>query len=316
MAKTITTADGLKIRILRPAPRGPRLRPGDTVGVFYDGKLIDGTPFDANFDFVGFRPLNQLFVFTLGKNQVIQGWEKGLLNRRVGEVLELTIPPDQGYGSSGQGTIPPNARLVFRLVLLGVIPAEQAALPEAQRAPRFYNLKDLGLKPSSLGLSEKLLSAELSTVQAGRLLVGTNLPDTITGLGSGELSGELLLGLRGNDRLSGGQGRDIQVGGNGGDTFVYTTLGDSPAGQDQRDVIADFQGRQRDRIDLSAIDADPGLEGNQGFIFIGSAAFSGQPGELRYRSGLLQGNAKGDLQADLEIELLGDPNLLAGHLLL
>ena len=48
------------------------------------------------------------------------------------------------------------------------------------------------------------------------------------------------------------------------------------------DVVADFNRAEGDRIDLSAIDADVYAAGNQAFTFIGTAAFSGTPGEIRY----------------------------------
>ena len=46
------------------------------------------------------------------------------------------------------------------------------------------------------------------------------------------------------------------------------------------DVVADFAAG--DRIDVSTIDADVYASGNQAFAFIGSAAFSGTPGEINY----------------------------------
>lgn len=312
MAKTITSANGVTIRTLRSAPRGRRLQTGDTVGVFYVGSLPDGTLFDANIDFNGFQALRPPFVFTLGQNQVIRGWEEGLLNRQVGEVIELTIPSELGYGSSGQGSIPPNATLVFQVVLLGMIGAEQSSLPEDQRSPVFYDLRALGLTSRALGLSRKLLANAPSSAVTGRLLVGTDQPDTITG----RSEGELLVGLRGNDRLTGRGGRDLQVGGKGADAFVIEALSDSGAGAENRDLISDFKGSKGDRIDLRGVDADANQEGVQAFRFIKAAAFSGQPGELRYSRGLLQGDVTGNRQADLEIELLGNPKLQASHLLL
>lgn len=312
MTHTPTLPSGLSIQSLRRSPEGFQLRLGDRVGVFYAGRLSDGTPFDANFDFNGFLALRQPFVFTLGEGEVIEGWEEGLAGRRIGEVLELTIPPELGYGSQGQGSIPANATLIFTVVLLGVIPAEQAGLPAEQIAPIFYDLKALGLTPRRLGLNRKLLSADLSTAESGRLLVGTDLNDTLTG----RSEGELLLGLRGLDRLTGGGGADIQVGGTGADTFVIAALNDSLPGRERRDRIADFKGGKGDRIDLSGGDADSGREGVQPFRFIGAAAFSGQAGDLRYKAGLLQGDVDGDRLPDLEIALLGKPNLQASHLVL
>lgn len=306
MSATRTTSNGVTIRTLRRAPRGLRLKNGDLVGVFYAGSLSDGTPFDANIDFNGFRPLRQLFVFELGAGRVIQGWDQGLLNRRVGEVLELTIPPELGYGSSGTGSIPPNATLIFRVELLGAVPAAQPT------GAIYYDLQALGLTLRSLGLKAGQLPQELLSAAEGRLRVGTDGNDAIAG---GDAD-ELLVGLRGNDRILGGGGRDIQAGGKGADIFVINALSDSGVGPEQGDVITDFQGRNGDRIDLSAVDLDSAAGGVQGFRFIGVEAFSGQAGELRYLAGLLQGDANGDRVADLEIQLLGSPKLLENHLLL
>jgi FKBP-type peptidyl-prolyl cis-trans isomerase FkpA len=88
---------------------------GDTVNVLYTGKFDDGTVFDAS-SLHG----NQPFTFILGARQVIQGWDLGLVGMKVGGTRELTIPPELGYGSSGQGPIPPNATLHFTVKLLSI----------------------------------------------------------------------------------------------------------------------------------------------------------------------------------------------------
>ncbi|WP_411027336.1 FKBP-type peptidyl-prolyl cis-trans isomerase, partial [Salmonella sp. s54925] len=52
---------------------------GDTLHMHYTGKLKDGTEFDSSI------PRGEPFVFTLGKGQVIKGWDQGLLGMCVGE---------------------------------------------------------------------------------------------------------------------------------------------------------------------------------------------------------------------------------------
>jgi hypothetical protein len=77
-------------------------------------------------------------------------------------------------------------------------------------------------------------------------------------------------------------------------------------------VITDFQHGQ-DTIDLSTIDAVRG-GGNQKFSWIGSDAFSGDAGELRFARGLIQGDTDGDKRADFEIRVTG--SVTAGDLIL
>lgn len=94
---------------------GPAIANGQTAVVDYVGKLTDGTVFDAS------APRGQDFEFPLGAGMVIQGWEKGVLGMKVGEHRTLVIPPEMGYGASGAGgVIPPNATLVFDVILKGI----------------------------------------------------------------------------------------------------------------------------------------------------------------------------------------------------
>ncbi|WP_410219198.1 M10 family metallopeptidase C-terminal domain-containing protein, partial [Paracoccus sp. (in: a-proteobacteria)] len=74
-----------------------------------------------------------------------------------------------------------------------------------------------------------------------------------------------------------------------------------------RDVITDFNRSQGDKIDLSAIDANLLLSGDQAFRFVGTAGFSGAAGELRYEYSknvtLIHADTTGDGAADFTIEL-------------
>ncbi|WP_236791209.1 FKBP-type peptidyl-prolyl cis-trans isomerase [Amycolatopsis sp. GM8] len=53
------------------------------------------------------------FPLTLGQGTVIQGWDEGLVGIKQGGRRLLIIPPDKGYGASGNQSIKPNETLVF-----------------------------------------------------------------------------------------------------------------------------------------------------------------------------------------------------------
>ncbi len=92
---------------------------GDTVSMNYTGTLEDGTPFDSNVDpkFNHVKP----FEFTLGAQQVIPGWDKGIVGMKIGEKKFLKIPPEDAYGPTGvPGVIPANATINFEVELLGI----------------------------------------------------------------------------------------------------------------------------------------------------------------------------------------------------
>jgi FKBP-type peptidyl-prolyl cis-trans isomerase len=95
---------------------GREAKTGDTVHVQYTGTLLSGKKFDSSYDHGG-TP----FKFTLGKGEVIKGWDQGVPGMKIGEVRKLTIPSHLAYGARGfPPVIPPNATLQFEVELLEV----------------------------------------------------------------------------------------------------------------------------------------------------------------------------------------------------
>ena len=94
---------------------------GDHVKVHYTGWFTDGKKFDSSVD------AHQPYSFTLGKGDVIKGWDEGVTGMKVGGKRQLRIPPELAYGDAGyKKIVPPNATLIFDVQLLAVTPAPPA----------------------------------------------------------------------------------------------------------------------------------------------------------------------------------------------
>ena len=137
-------------------------------------------------------------------------------------------------------------------------------------------------------------------------LYGGNGDDDLVG-GSGD---DDLVGGLGADYLLGGSGFDFLSGGSGADVFDFDFASESAVGS-RRDIISDFRAAQNDVIDLSSIDANARVSGNQSFSFIGGSAFSGQAGELQFKGGIISGDANGDGRADFQIKVNGVTKMYA-----
>jgi len=110
-----TTASGLQYKVIASGPSGaPSPDRNDLVRVDYEGALTDGTVFDSSFA--------KGIPFATRVDEVVPGWTEALQRMKVGDEWMLYLPPALGYGERGQGDIPPNSVLVFRVKLLDVAP--------------------------------------------------------------------------------------------------------------------------------------------------------------------------------------------------
>jgi peptidylprolyl isomerase len=76
---------------------GPVVAAGQTVTVHYTGVIWkSGKQFDSSWK------RGSPTDFAIGTRQVIAGWDEGLVGQTVGSQVLLVVPPDKGYGASGQ----------------------------------------------------------------------------------------------------------------------------------------------------------------------------------------------------------------------
>jgi parallel beta-helix repeat protein len=171
--------------------------------------------------------------------------------------------------------------------------------------------------PSAADISNLATIPQLDTFDPQRLgahgtllqiIVGGHGDDVITGLGGNDT----LIGGDGNDYLAGADGADVLFGGAGADQFVFSKTYMANA---DVDTVVDFSSVQHDILSVAGIDANANVVGNQGFAFIGTAAFHRGASEIRYvvqgQDVVVQGDVNGDGAADFAIKLLNVHSLQA-----
>jgi FKBP-type peptidyl-prolyl cis-trans isomerase len=110
----VTLPDGLQYKVLQSGPAGGASpKRSDEIKVNYEGKLLSGQVFDSSWQrgepMAG--PLRAL----------IPAWVEALQKMKPGDVWEIYVPARMGYGEQGQGPIPPNSVLIFKIELIGVL---------------------------------------------------------------------------------------------------------------------------------------------------------------------------------------------------
>jgi peptidylprolyl isomerase len=121
----ITLESGLVYIDFAPGA-GEVAQTGDTVAVNYTGWLqATGEKFDSSID------KDAPYGVTIGAGGVIQGWDEGLPGLAEGGTRRLIIPAELAYGEAGRpgGTppIPPNATLIFDIILVDILTKAPAA---------------------------------------------------------------------------------------------------------------------------------------------------------------------------------------------
>lgn len=124
---------------------------GDNISVDYTGSLVNGKVFDTSIEKVakennlpphsgGYNPLK----FTVGKGQMIQGFDEGVIGMKVGETRKLTIPPEKGYG-------PINPEMIQAMPILEEVPATRV-IPKNFEVPisQFERVLGTGHKTGEL----------------------------------------------------------------------------------------------------------------------------------------------------------------------
>lgn len=108
------------IKVIRTLHKGKGIPPkdGDQVSILYTGKITNGKVFDSS-EFHN----NQPFTFTVGGGGVIKGWDLVVRKMRQNMSIIVEIPSELAYGvkGAGNGKIPPNSNLIFKMTMTNII---------------------------------------------------------------------------------------------------------------------------------------------------------------------------------------------------
>jgi len=111
---TVTpTASGLYY-ILVTEGTGAQAVAGKKVKVHYTGTFLNGEKFDSSYD------RNEPIEFSLGRGQVIPGWDEGIGMMKVGGKARFIVPSKLGYGDQDRGPIKAFTPLAFEVELVDV----------------------------------------------------------------------------------------------------------------------------------------------------------------------------------------------------
>jgi len=148
-----TTESGLQYIIIEPG-EGKSPQEGDLVTMNYVAKLADDTVLaDTS---MGGGPVTAI----LGRDQLLPGWEEGLMLMKPGGKANFLLPPELAFGEEGYGSIPPNAQVILEVELIS---AETPPAPP-EVADEDLTTTESGLKYYDIEVGDGAEAAEGSTV--------------------------------------------------------------------------------------------------------------------------------------------------------
>jgi len=155
----ITTESGLQY-IEVASGEGTAPQAGDLISMHYVAKLPDGTVLADSYS------TGEPSAAIMGRDQLLPGWEEGLMLMKAGGKMNLLLPPELAFGEEGYGMIPPNSQIIIEVELVSV---------EAPPTPMDVAEEDLtttesGLQFFDVEVGDGLEAVEGSTVSTNYVI--------------------------------------------------------------------------------------------------------------------------------------------------
>jgi len=152
----ISANAGVDIEILKPG-KLPTPKEGQKVTVHYTLTLQNGKKIDSS------RDRGKPFEFTVGKGEVIAGWDEGIQKVLLGSRVKFTVSPDKAYGDNPPGDdIPKGATLIFDIELLKIDGESENEAP-AEESPKAAKSQD----PAQPAIAAPEAKGDQSQIDAG-----------------------------------------------------------------------------------------------------------------------------------------------------
>lgn len=121
---------------------GPKIEKNQQIVAQYKGVTWnDSKVFDSTWKKGGVPA-----AFLIGGGQVIKGWDEGLVGKKVGSRVLLTVPEDLAYGKDAKKQQMPEGSLVFVVDILGSLdsapPLDESGEKEPEAEPKDEGSKD------------------------------------------------------------------------------------------------------------------------------------------------------------------------------
>lgn len=131
------------------------IKKGDKVKVEYVGSLEDGTVFDSS------EKHNAPLEFVVGAGQLIKGFDDAVVGMKVGEEKEITLPPEEAYGSHNPEFVKDMPRNLF--------PQDQEIQPGMSFIVDLQDGRKIQVRVSKV--SEDAVTIDLNPPLAGKTLI-------------------------------------------------------------------------------------------------------------------------------------------------
>ena len=133
---------GLQYKVIKEG-QGEIPQASDEVEVIYEGRLIDGTVFDATSKHGGAATDK----FRAGS--LIKGWTEALTSMPAGSTWMLYIPQELAYGSRAAGQIKPYSTLIFKVELVKIDRKQETPAKDVKAEKQTASKKKVAAKKTS-----------------------------------------------------------------------------------------------------------------------------------------------------------------------